>query len=160
MTNDIDIKLLGDKELESVLKNLPYKLQHKVLKRIVSDAANPMVKEVKSNAPIGSTSNLKKSIGKKAGRNKKSATVFVGPRMGGSYKGYIANILEFARYERRYPKKGMALKTPWGPRKSIAGIKRQPFVVSAIERTVKIVEDRMAESTRKIITKEFNKARK
>jgi HK97 gp10 family phage protein len=163
MTNSFDITLLGDKELMSVLTNLPYKVQHKVLKRVVNDAANPMVKEIRANTPVGPTGNLKKSIGKKAGRSKKSAVVFVGPRIGGksdaSMKGYVANILEHSKGRVRKPK-GKLLSTPWGPRRFVRGFPARPFVRPAMKRSIKTVENNMFTSLRKIIQKELNKVRK
>ena len=45
--SDIDVTLLGDEELMKVLTSLDYKLQQKTLKRVVSDSANPMVKEIR-----------------------------------------------------------------------------------------------------------------
>lgn len=160
MSKDVDITLVGDKELMQVLNNLPAKVNLKVLKRVVNDSANPMVKEVRANAPVGATQNLKKSIGKKAGKSKRSAVVFVGPRTGGNHKGFIANILEHSKEKIRYPKKSKALSTPWGPRKSVGRLRRRVFVRPSIQRTLKVVEDRFTISLRKILTKEFNKARK
>jgi len=122
MTNDMDIELLGDEELMRVLKRLPEKVGRKVLSRVQSDAANPMVKEIRANAPVGKTRNLRKSIGKVKGRSRRSPVLFVGPRTGGgaktTHKGFIANILENSKGQRRTPK-GQYLATPWGPRKSV-----------------------------------------
>ena len=99
MTNDIDINLIGDEELFAALNALDYKTQQKELKKVVSNASNVLVKPTKAVIPKRTT-NLthgkqkkwhppgtgKKSIGKKAGRSKRSAVYFVGPRTGtGNY---------------------------------------------------------------------------
>ena len=161
--SDIDITLLGDEELNKVLTNLPFKLQHNVLKKVVSDSANPMVKAIKQDAPRGATGNLYRSIGKVAGRSKRNAVVFVGPRLGGggkrgAQKGWVANILEFSKGKVRRPK-GQFLATPWGPRRFVGPLQRIEFVEPNIRRTLKVVENNFTNSVRKIIGKELKKVR-
>lgn len=169
--SDINIDLIGDKELLNVLNGLEYRTQQKFLKKVVRDSAKPMVTEIRNRTPVGKrvsgssfsvlpTGNLKKSIGTKDGRSKKSAVVFVGPRIGGKHKGNIANILEHAKGSRRVPKSGQFLKTPWGPRRSVAPIKRVVFVRPSILKTLKTVENGMFKSIRTIMLREMKKARK
>jgi len=102
MMSDIDIKLLGANDLRKIFKGLDQKTSNKVLKRVLSDAANPLVKAARQNIPVRRTkiaphgAGLKKRGGRRqwhpAGLGKKSptkkmgnsptATVFVGPRAG------------------------------------------------------------------------------
>lgn len=160
MTNDIDIKLVGDQELMKVLTNLEYKTQHKVLKRVVGDAAQKtMVGPIRSVTPVRSGT-LKSSVGKKAGKSKRSAVVFAGPLMGGKHKGYVANILEHGKGTKRTPKNSKALSTPWGPRMSVAGIKAKPFVRPTILANLKNAENHIFKSIRTIMEREMKKARK
>ena len=50
---DIDISMLGDKELQAKLKRLPQKLQHKIAKKALRDSAKRMRPRVAAAAPIG-----------------------------------------------------------------------------------------------------------
>ena len=154
-----EIRLIGDKELMQALTQLEYKTQHRVLKKVVNDTAREtIVKPLQNASPVGNTGNLRKSMGTKAGRSRKNAVVFAGPRMGGSHKGYIANILEHGKDEKRVPKRARALATPWGPRRSVAGVKARPFVRPTIERNLPNAERHLATSIRKIIEREWNRA--
>jgi hypothetical protein len=154
-----EIQLIGDKELMRALTQLDYSTQHKVLKKVVNDTAQQtIVKPLRAASPVGNTGNLRKSMGTKAGKSFRNAVVFAGPRMGGSHKGYIANILEHGKNEKRVPKKAKALATPWGPRRSVAGVRARPFVRPTIERNIPNAERHMAVSIRKIIQREWNRA--
>lgn len=99
--SDVDLKLIGDDELLRILRGLENKTQHRILKKVVSNAANIYVKGAKGVIPRRTT-NLtppsvtmgkkrkpwhppgtgKKSPIKKAGKSKRSATYFVGPKTG------------------------------------------------------------------------------
>lgn len=153
----IDVKLLGADELKQVFSNLEYKLQQKELKRILRGAGTNVARALRRASPKKSGT-LSKSMGVVTGRNKRGATVFVGPRKG-EYKGYIANVLEFGKNVTRVPKTKKALNTPWGPRRSVAGIKAQPFVKKTIEREMKNTEQYIEASMRKLIDKELSKAK-
>lgn len=154
MTNDVSVDLLGDEDLFKVLNGLEYKAKHKFLKKVVSDAAQVLVKPTRAVIPIRKT-NLKpsnskywhtpgtgrKSIGKKAGKSKRSAVSFVGPRTGTgnpSTDGYYLKWWE----------RGTKFRT--GSRK----------IEGAYRSNLKRVENNMVVSLRKIMKKEMNKARK
>ena len=107
--SDFSLDLIGDEELLAALRELDYKTQHKQLKKVVSDAANVLIKPTRAAIPIRRT-NLtpyntahttesgvaktsrgyvnkwhkpgtgRRSITKKAGRSKRNAVYFVGPR--------------------------------------------------------------------------------
>lgn len=178
-TDGVDIKLVGDEELNQVLTNLDYKTQHKVLKRVVNDAAQKtIVKAVKAAAPVGKgvkgtqfssigTGNLKRSIGTVSGKSKRSAVVFAGPRTKSKYQkrtstnmGFVANIIEHGKNKRRVPTTAKALSTPWGPRKSVKGIPARPFVKPNILSQLKPAENHIFKSIRTIMEREMKKARK
>ncbi|MBG7617398.1 MAG: hypothetical protein IZT57_03395, partial [Chloroflexi bacterium] len=117
--SDVGISLLGDEDLMKALQALDYATQQKFLKSILRDTSTKtVVPFVRRFTPQGQTGNLKKSIGHVTGKSKKVATVFVGPRMSHNksregevgYKGWVANILEFAKNTDRTPEKSEAFK--------------------------------------------------
>jgi len=150
--SDVDIELIGDEELLAVLKDLDYKTQHRFLKRIVSDSANIHVKAARRAIPVRRTKLTasgqkwhppgagKKSIGKKMGKSRRTATVFVGPRTNtGSYHndGWFLKFWEY-------------------------GTKNSPpnmGITAAYHANKQAVEDNMINSVRKIITRTWNKLR-
>ncbi len=153
MTNDIDIDLIGDKELFAALNALDFKTQQKELKKVVGNAAQTLVKPTKAVIPRRTT-NLtqggskkwhppgtgKRSIGKKAGKSKRSAVVFVGPRTNtGNYKtdGYFLKWWE----------RGTRFKV--GTQK----------IESVYRANLKNVENHMIKSLRIIWTRAMKKAR-
>lgn len=66
----IDISLLGDKKLEKSFKKIELKLQKKIFKAAVKDAAKPILALAKSYVPVD-TGKLKDSIKLKAGTGKR-----------------------------------------------------------------------------------------
>ena len=99
--SDVDIKLIGDQELLKIIRGLDRQTQHKVLKKVVSNAALVYVKGAKRAIPRRTTKLFppsvspgkkrkpwhppgtgKKSPFKKMGKSKRSVTYFVGPRTG------------------------------------------------------------------------------
>ena len=155
--NDVDIKLVGDTELLAALKELDYKTQQKFLKRILNDTATKtFVKRLRIASPER-TGNLKKSMGKVTGKSRRVATVFAGPRMGGSHKGHVANILEHAKTGRRFPKKGVAMKIGDKFVKSVGPITRKTNFKQVILNTVSEAEGHMSKSVRTIIERVIRK---
>jgi HK97 gp10 family phage protein len=152
MMNDVDIKLVGDNELLSVLKELDYKTQQRVLKRVVSDAANIYVKAIKAVIPVRRTTRVasgekwhppgtgKKSPYKKMGKSKSVATVFVGPRTRTGDYSTDAWYLRFWEYGTKHSPPHMRIQATYAANK---------------ER----VESNMMNSIRTIITKIWNKQR-
>lgn len=157
MTNDVNLDLVGDKELLKIISALEVKTQHKVLKKVVSDAANVYVKEAKSVIPRRTTKLYpppvrpgrtrgswhppgtgKKSPMKKVGKSKKSATYFVGPRTGTGDRRTDAWYLKFWEH-------GSSKMT--GAHKLIAAYKRKTEKAT----------DVMFKSMRKIMEREIKK---
>lgn len=160
--SDVDITLIGDKELLRIIRGLEQKTQQKVLKKVLSDTAQKtFVKELRKEAPVRS-GKLKASMGKVAGRSKSKATVFAGPRMRhrdrtGRYSGWVANILENAKTGRRVPKEAQALATPFGFFKSVKPIARRTDFKGVIQSTIRMAEDHTFKSIRTILNREIKK---
>lgn len=169
MTNDIDIRLVGDEELLKALHNADYKTQHKVLKKIVRDVGNKtLVKPMRAAAP-NRTGTLRKSIGVVAGKSKRNAVMFVTPRVTGKYEGYVANIFEHYDGGKREPgtdkytgKKRKRPRTPHGIRRhsGVMTTKYKGFVEKTYDRHLKDAEDYFIKSVRTIWEREFKRARK
>lgn len=146
MTNDIDISLIGDKELLATLRELDEKTQLRYLKRVVSDAANILVKAEKRVIKARTTKLIppvsgdprrwhtpgtaKRSITKKMGRSRRNATVFVGPRAGKEGGWYL-----------RFQESGTIKE------------RRQGLLKGAFDANKKLIEDNMSASIRKIFTR-------
>lgn len=120
MSNDLDLELIGDKELLKAFNSLEVKTQHRRLHQVLNKAANIPKKAQRQVIPIRTEKQAppssatrakrrargglnkwhppglgKRSIMKKRGRSKSVATLFVGPRTKtGSYKtdAYYLNI--------------------------------------------------------------------
>ena len=155
---DMDITLVGDEELQKILKQLDYKTQHKFLKRVVNDAGQKtVVKDLKRDSPRGETGNLRRSMGTVRGKSRRNATVFAGPRMGGKHKGWVANILENAKPNRRYPKNAKALKIGDNYVKSVGPIKKKTTFRQTIKAAMPAAERHMIKSVRTILEREIRK---
>jgi len=162
--NDFDIKLVGDTEILAALKDLDYKTQHSVLKRVLNDAATKtFVKSLRREAPK-KTGVFSKSFGVVKGKNRKAAVVFAGARMGGGHAGYLANIIEFNKMKPRYPgfdkKTGQQRKRPSLPDGSIrmhSGIfPVRPFIKRTLETNVIPAQNQIINSMRTIIQRSWN----
>jgi HK97 gp10 family phage protein len=155
--NDVDINLLGDDELLAALRELDQKTQLRYLKRVVSDSANIYVKAARRQVPVRRTKLVpppvkpgkkrslwhppgtgKKSIGKKMGRSKRTATVFVGPRTGTGDKRKDGWYLKFPEYGTKKLSPHFWFRIAYGANKDK-------------------VEQNQAQSIRKILTKVWNK---
>jgi hypothetical protein len=90
MTNDIDIKLIGDKEILAAFRELDSATQYKRLHQVLNQAGNIPAKAMRAVIPVRKEKLNptgvkwhppglgKKSVIKKRGRSKKSPTLFVG----------------------------------------------------------------------------------
>jgi len=87
-----EIKIHGLKELDNNLKQLPFKIQKKVLGGTVRAGANIVKKEAKSKVPI-KTGWLKKNI---IARKKRKSSVYAPIyQIGPSNKAWYGRIIEF-----------------------------------------------------------------
>ena len=154
--SDMSIDLIGDEELLKIIHVLEVKTQHKVLKKVVGDVAQKTyVKELRKATPVKS-GNLRRSMGKVAGKSKKNATVFAGPRMGGAHKGWVANILEHAKDKRRVPK-GQSLVWRGFHFKSVGPIKKRTHFKRTLLSTERLANEHMFKSIRTIMEREIKK---
>lgn len=157
MTNDVDIALIGDKELLKILRELDAKTQQKYLKRVVSDSATIYVKAARKQIPVRRTKLVppsvmagkkrskwhppgtgKKAVFKKMGKSKRTATVFVGPRTGTGDRRTDAWYLKFPEYGTKKLSPRFWFRIAYGANKDK-------------------VEANQMQSVRKIITKAWNK---
>ena len=168
--SDVAIDLIGDEELLRFLDNLEYSTQQKFLKRILRDTATQtFVKGLRRDAPPSRT--LKRSMGHVTGKSRRVATIFAGPRMSLSkaqtdsgYKGWLANIIEYNKFQNRYPgkdRRGIEKKRPRLPDGSIrrhSGVfPWKPFIRQSLARSVRPAEEHQFKSIKKLILKEWNK---
>jgi len=175
MTNDIDIKLIGDKELMQALQSLDYATQQKTLKAILTNASTKAVKPlIKRATPVGQTGNLRKSIGNVRGKSKSVATLFVGPRMSHKrtaegkegYRGWVANILENAKGKDRTPEKAKAFKPfsggTGGPEffKKVGPIRKRTHLTWAVKASLKPAEVYITKATRTVLERAWKKKTK
>ena len=174
MTNDIDIKLIGDNDLANVLRSLDFATQHKTLKAILRDAGNKeIVTHLKRATPVV-TGKLRKSMGVVAGRSKRNATIFVGPRMSHGktragvegYSGWVANILEFAKPGRRTPENAKAFKPFFGGPggagfvTSVGPIRKKTHFSFVITSRLRAAEIHITKSTRTVIERTWKRKSK
>ena len=91
----------GFQELDQVLDALPNNIGPKVLQQILRKAVKPMVAEAKAKAPRDDK-DLVKSIGVINGRGAgKGTQIYMGPRRGGGFKGYVGHLIEYGTAPRR-----------------------------------------------------------
>ncbi len=99
----VKISISGNVELDRCLKGLPKVLQNNLLQNAHVAAAKPLVDAAKSEAPLGSTGNLKRSIGVErisAATSGGIGVVQVGPRRKGGFKGYHGHLVEYGKRNR------------------------------------------------------------
>ena len=100
------IEIEGFKDLYRQIERLPDKLKRRELLKVFGQVANPTVKAARNYAPGGTRAhtrdnltqgNLKRSIGKRTGRNgieRINAVLYVGPKLKGKNKGWYAHFIE------------------------------------------------------------------
>ena len=171
--SDIDINLIGDKELKAILDGLDSRTQLIELKKILrATATATFVKALRAASPVR-TGRLKASMGHVTGKNRRVATVFAGPRMSHKrnknfnrregYQGWVANILENAKDDDRYPKNSVAFKPFTGTAagaeffKKVGPIRRKTNFTGVILRTVRTAIDYETTAIRKVFTSEIKR---
>lgn len=126
------------KEFDDAIDKLEGRVQIKNMKKILRTTAKKVyMQPLKSNSPSKS-GKLRRSFGTVTGKSRYQATMFIGPRVPRGYRnmsdeekaatkygGWVANILEYAKPGRRFPKNATVLKTPWGYRKSVGPIRKR-----------------------------------
>jgi HK97 gp10 family phage protein len=133
------LSVTGIKEIDDLLKGLPKQLTHRVLQAAHADAAKPLINAAQAYAPYR-TGKLERSIGAiKPSIHKATeiGIVKVGPRRGGSYKGYHGHLIEYGH--RIVTRKG----------KTVGRTSPKPFMEPAFNVTKAKVEANIADSIAK-----------
>jgi HK97 gp10 family phage protein len=92
-----NLRFQGIEELGQILDGLAgdKKLSGQVVRKILNKGAKPIIAEAQRLVPVGE-GDLKKSIGAIAGRGQgKGEQVYVGPRRGGRFKGFVGHLIEY-----------------------------------------------------------------
>lgn len=99
MKSDIKIQVLGIEEMDYILKNLPRRLNRKLMISTFRKAAKPLIKAAKGKVKVNSddSGTLRKSIGGRPDRyNKSEPVLIVGPRVARTkHKAWYAHFIEF-----------------------------------------------------------------
>ncbi|WP_430811270.1 MULTISPECIES: hypothetical protein [unclassified Carboxylicivirga] len=98
----IGIEIFGRKELDELFNQLRSKQQLVILRGAFKKAARPLVLAAKKNLNGTRYKKLRRSIGVRATRNSPNASVFVGARIFGKWKGQLGYIVNAGTDERRY----------------------------------------------------------
>lgn len=134
----VTLSLTGAKELDAALKGLPDQVSERILYQAHIDAAFPLVAAAHFLAPVGKTGNLADSIGiERVGvkRGGEIGQIQVGPRRGGSFRGFHGHLIEFGKTNR-----DGSMTAP------------RPFMEPAFERTKGQVENGISNFLSKRIT--------
>jgi len=150
MSKDVDLKLVGDKEILAAFRALDAKTQHRQLHKVLNHAANIPKKAQRQAIPVRKTKlkptgekwhppgTGRKSTIKKRGRSRKNAVLFVGPKTRtGSYKTDAFYLKFWDLYN---------------PGKRI--------LTRATERTLKPTEKQIFNSMRVVLQRAWNKHRR
>ena len=158
----MSIKVEGMQELLRKLKQLDTRSGRKVLRKGTNAAAKPLVRAVKSAAPVGPTKNLRRSIGKKSKFYRTSTTdvAIIGPRIGTSkdYRGYHGHLVEEGTKERTV-KDWMGLKKRGLVKKAIrmrvGKMTPNPFTKRAADSVMELAGHKGLDALRKALIAEF-----
>lgn len=149
--------LTGVKEIDAVLKGLPKQLQHRVLVNAHTAAAKPLIRSAQSKVNRV-TGHLQDSIGVIKSSTKRSndrlGMVTVGPRRGGSYKGFHGHLLEYGHWSRPQIKTLLGFGGVKLVRKESKGqkwVEARPFMKPAFNETVtQVAENAKIEIAKKL----------
>jgi len=99
------IETYGIDALEKTFENFQYKDKRKILIAAFRKATRPLSDLARSNAPVGKTGNLKRSIGQVPMRGEMG--MWIGARVIGGYRGFHGHLVEDGTVDRFYiTKKG------------------------------------------------------
>jgi HK97 gp10 family phage protein len=136
---NVKLSVVGLKEIDQVVKNLPLALQHSTLQSAHASAAKPLVEREKLLAPEGPTGNLVDSIGiAKTSLNRANnvGEVKVGPRRKIAPHGHL---VEFGTKTRKLRGRG---KYKAGTNRGV--MTKKPFAQPAFSQTKGAVEKGIA----------------
>jgi HK97 gp10 family phage protein len=158
MANSSGISFKGFDDLDAVLAGLGPKLGPQTVNKVLSKAAQPLVKAAKalsSNADV--TGDTTKSIG--ILNNRKNGGISIGPRRGNGYKGHHAHLLEYGVAPHVIRAKAadglLHFAGTYTHEVQHPGIAAQPFMRPAADATLPQVIDNAKAGFREIIETEF-----
>jgi hypothetical protein len=128
----MDVRIIGQKSIDRVLKGMPKQLTHRVLQTAHAAAGKHTVNAAKLLAPEGPTGRLIDSIGvikTPIGRANSLGEIHIGPRRG-RYKGFAAHLVEYGTVNRKLKGRG---KYRRGTKRG--RMKAKPFMDPAWRRT-------------------------
>ena len=144
----ITVQLIGAREIDKMLKELPKALSDNALATAHMAAAKPLVEREKLLAPEGPTGNLVDSIGAMRAPRKSARAaglVKVGPRRGGRYKGFAGHLVEY----------GTKKRDKNGPNRGV--MPKKPFAKPAFNQTKQQVQQLIATNLSKTVLKVMKK---
>lgn len=106
----VDISIVGDKKLQAKLRRLETKVQRKIVRKALRDAAKPVLADAKARVPVD-TGLLKRSLVVRAARRQRRGTfgVFIQPKgrdffgIPGDDPYFYPAIVEFGSLKRALP---------------------------------------------------------
>lgn len=132
-----NLRFEGIEEIAQVLSALPGRLGPQVILKTLRKAAKPIVAEAKSRAPRDK-GDLIRSIGVINGRGQgKGQSVYVGPRRGGSFKGYAGHLVEYGTGPRTMKDGGSSGSMPAQPFMRPAADSKTPLAIESIKLDLK-----------------------
>lgn len=172
MSNDIDIKLLGAREIDKILNELPQKVRRKFILAAWRRSAKPLIQAARNNIRNYSKQ-IAESIGNITGKSKTFPTIYIGPRAKGKFKNiaWIAPFIEFGVLGRkRNRKQGYQRETDnpefaWvGKLKPGAQYRKDqpahPFMRPAVDSTINQVQNNFEGELKTVFKKTIDKYNK
>lgn len=134
----------GFEDAATLLDALPDRLGQRTLLKILRQGGKPIVAEARRRCPI-KKKGLIRSIGTINGRgNGRGEQVYLGPRRGGSYKGYAGHLIEYGTGPRTKKNGG-----------STGSVPAHPFMRPAYEMRIEDARQIIKDQLREIITGGF-----
>jgi HK97 gp10 family phage protein len=133
------VELLGAKEIDEVLRNLPAKMSKAVLQKANREAAQPLLEEMQRLVPQ-EEGDLYDSLGSVAMKASKEVALLVGPRNKprNKYVGWRGHFLEFGTsHHSAQPYIRPAFDRKIGEVRQLMKIKLAEVLTKYIKRTVK-----------------------
>lgn len=92
---ELSFKLVGFKELERRLKDMPRKIENQCLRKALRTAATKVAKKMRAGTPVGATGRAKKSVKVKV--KVSGAASFSGPKYSGSRGARAYALVKYTR---------------------------------------------------------------
>jgi HK97 gp10 family phage protein len=148
-----NLQFKGFKEVQQIFDHMGEALAPKVVLKVLTDGAQPLIEQAKANAPVG-TGDLQRSIGVIPGKGGlKGEGVYVGPRRGGKDgDGWQAHLVEYGvaprivkKPTKKFYKKGTQL----------GNMPAHPFLRPAWDQKHQEVEQRIGAGFKEVLKSKF-----